>query len=330
MSDSTTSTLRNYWYPACTSQGLGKELPIGIDLFGVSVVVWRSNEAVHAWRDYCPHRGVKLSLGKVCGNRLRCAYHGWEYNQQGQCERIPASSSIRIPDRAKAETLYLAAEFGGLVWVCIGDEPAEKPSMPQYGNDQFQELGTGPHRVNTSFARMCENFLDISHVPFVHEGTIGIPEFPEIPDFKVDEIGGRPIVEVAKVTTPDFNNPGGHCETNFKYEVLSPVAVCYAASGTVGEPRNALMLAVRPISEEVTEVFFSMARRGNVSEVQLASALQFEVDVLVQDKPIVESQYPKRLPLNLRKEVHVKADALTSAWRRYLKRKNIQYGTIFE
>ena len=61
MNESTTASIERYWYPACTSQELGAEQPIGIELFGRSVVMWRSTEAVHAWRDYCnlaPYSGV--------------------------------------------------------------------------------------------------------------------------------------------------------------------------------------------------------------------------------------------------------------------------------
>ena len=79
--------LREYWYPALPAQAVGWCKPVGLRLLGTDLVFFRDTHGeVQALWDYCPHRGVYLSLGKcVWRGYLSCAYHGATFNGKGEC-----------------------------------------------------------------------------------------------------------------------------------------------------------------------------------------------------------------------------------------------------
>jgi nitrite reductase/ring-hydroxylating ferredoxin subunit len=82
------------------------------------LALWRSaSGAVQAWEDRCPHRGVALSLGRVEGDRLACAYHGWEYAAaDGRCVAIPAMPQQPVPGKVCVRTFPVRV-YQDMVWV---------------------------------------------------------------------------------------------------------------------------------------------------------------------------------------------------------------------
>ncbi|HWO96563.1 MAG TPA: Rieske 2Fe-2S domain-containing protein [Bacillus sp. (in: firmicutes)] len=82
---------------------------------------------MHAFKDTCIHRGAALSLGKVVDNCIICPYHGWEYDTDGKCTKIPQQPEGRvIPPKAKA-VVYKCIEKYGLIWVKLMDN--DSPSL---------------------------------------------------------------------------------------------------------------------------------------------------------------------------------------------------------
>ena len=330
MKNESEQSLLPYWFPMCCSEVLTGEKPQGFDFLGNKIVIWRTKDSIHAWRDYCPHRGSRLSLGRIHNGRLSCGYHGWEFDESGTCVCIPVEKDARIPERARIETMYKAVEQGGLIWINLGNKSYALPSLPQYSDSDYRVMAAGPYEIETSMGRMCENFLDSSHIPFVHEGTIGVPDYPEVPRFETTEINGLPAVSNVQVFSTVSGESGNAAPIYFDYRVLSPAAVYFEARWTENEPdaNHVLMLAVRPVHEEKSYVFFSSALRDVKDRETHVNKLNSSVSVLMQDKPIVESQQPKRLPINPREEIHLPSDAMTVAWRRYLRNINFTYGTI--
>jgi phenylpropionate dioxygenase-like ring-hydroxylating dioxygenase large terminal subunit len=100
---------------------LSRDVPsstsIGVRVDGIEYVVWRdANGSAHIWEDRCPHRGMKLSLGFVRGDRIACLYHGWEYGTDGVCQKIPAHPDLPVPDSITVGT-FGVVERGGLIWL---------------------------------------------------------------------------------------------------------------------------------------------------------------------------------------------------------------------
>ena len=74
---------RNYWYPLIESRRVNKH-PVAIRILGEDLVLFRSEGKVGALVDRCPHRGTRLSLGRVIfPGTLSCSYHGWTFNRRG-------------------------------------------------------------------------------------------------------------------------------------------------------------------------------------------------------------------------------------------------------
>jgi phenylpropionate dioxygenase-like ring-hydroxylating dioxygenase large terminal subunit len=85
------------------------------------VVVWRDSiGAAHVWRDYCPHRGALLSLGYVMRDQIVCPDHGWMFDIEGRCLRVPSSSAVNAAKRECAVT-YEAEERDGVVWMRLSE-----------------------------------------------------------------------------------------------------------------------------------------------------------------------------------------------------------------
>ncbi|MDE0059187.1 MAG: Rieske 2Fe-2S domain-containing protein [Defluviicoccus sp.] len=114
--------LRNYWYPVLQSEELPSGRPVLLTALGEDIALWRDAAGRPlAVRDRCPHRGVRLSRGRVLDGDLQCAFHGLRFDGAGRCTLIPwepETSPLRDEVRVAA---YPADELGGYVWAYIGD-----------------------------------------------------------------------------------------------------------------------------------------------------------------------------------------------------------------
>src|SRR5215212_3098682 len=120
--------LRNFWYPLLESSALGTAAPVGVRLLGEDLVLWRDRDGhPHALADHCPHRWARLSLGRVLGGDLQCAYHGLRFDGRGQCVLVPWEPDGSPPPEGMVVPAYPAAELGGLVWGYLGDADAFPP-----------------------------------------------------------------------------------------------------------------------------------------------------------------------------------------------------------
>jgi phenylpropionate dioxygenase-like ring-hydroxylating dioxygenase large terminal subunit len=98
-------------------------------LAGHELAVWRATDgAVQVWEDRCPHRGVRLSLGEVVGDELRCQYHAWRFGKTGACTHIPAQPDMKVPGTIRTRAWPVALS-GGLVWSGI-DPVGTPPVLP--------------------------------------------------------------------------------------------------------------------------------------------------------------------------------------------------------
>lgn len=122
--------LRNYWYPVLKSEDLPVEKPVGFKVLNEELVAWRDRAGrPKVLRDRCPHRGAKLSPGRVLGGDLQCAWHGLRFDGAGRCTLIPwEPPESRLGERVKMKG-YPAEELGGWIWAYIG-EPEQFPPPP--------------------------------------------------------------------------------------------------------------------------------------------------------------------------------------------------------
>jgi nitrite reductase/ring-hydroxylating ferredoxin subunit len=165
----------NYWYAV----GWSKDLPIGSV---IPVMVWQQAIAlfrdqtgqVHALEDACPHRGVALHKGQVHGCHLVCPYHGWEFNVEGTCVKIPYfPNGQKLPPYGARP--YPVQEKYGLIWLFPGqaDLAASTPiiEIPEYNQPGLLLIPITGH-FQSHFSICNENTMDVFH-GFLHNELQG-------------------------------------------------------------------------------------------------------------------------------------------------------------
>ncbi|WP_042464143.1 aromatic ring-hydroxylating dioxygenase subunit alpha [Neobacillus dielmonensis] len=318
--------LWNEWHPVCRAEALLDD-PKQVFVLGERVVIFRNEKGVHAFKDLCIHRGAALSLGKVRNGNLACAYHAWEYNCEGTCVKIPALPSGRpIPTKARA-TVYHCQEYLGLIWVNLGDEPAPLAAYPEFSQEGYRTALCGPYDVKANGPRIIENFLDVSHLMFVHEGLLGDEDHAEVANYDVNFLDNRIVTSKIPVyqPNPDGRSKGGYA--NYVYEILNPTTVRFTKTTEGSDEEFTILLAVNQEDNEKSKAFMLLTRNYDLDKPD-EPFIEFQDIIFNQDLDIVESQKPELLPLDLQAEMHLKSDALTIAYRRWLQELGVENGTI--
>lgn len=159
--------LTRFFYVACLSDELATG-PLARVIAGVPIVLFRSQGRATALIDRCPHRNVPLSLGRVLPEgRLECAYHGWQFDCDGVCRKVPGLES---PGERRAEACELR-EQDGLVWVCPepGVTPESEPFSASSFGSEYARIVRVVEAEGTLHATL-ENALDVPHTAFLHRG----------------------------------------------------------------------------------------------------------------------------------------------------------------
>ena len=309
------------WHPVARVEDLEGGGPIGIRLLGEDVVVWRRGERFHAWRDLCVHRGTRLSLGHVVGgDRLECPYHGWTYGADGRCVLMPAHPEQTPPAKA-CVTVYHAQGNYGAVWVSLGSGDAALPRFELLDDPEHNVLMSGPYPVRAAGPRVVENFLDVGHFPFVHEGILGDRARPEIADYEAEVTQDGVLATGVKVYQPDPYGTGQGSTVTYTYRVHRPLAASFIKHG---EHSFGMLLAVTPHEAVESTAWMWMAMDYEPSH----EMVEFQDRIFAQDRPILESQRPELLPLDLQAELHLRSDRTAIAYRRWLRQLGVRTGAF--
>ncbi|HEV2457216.1 MAG TPA: aromatic ring-hydroxylating dioxygenase subunit alpha [Ktedonobacterales bacterium] len=310
------------WHVVAYAPDLKGGAPVPARLLGEDIVLWRVGDRVHAWRDLCVHRGTRLSLGRVEGERLVCAYHGWTYDETGQCVHFPAHPGQTPPAKARAQVYRTQVRYGW-VWVALGTPARDVPVFPEWDEPTFRKVHCGPYPFKASGPRAIENFLDVTHFPFVHVGLLGDPQYPEINDYEV-EIGEEGLTaKDITVWQPDPDSGGAGAWVTYTYKVFRPLTAYFVKSSA--GPRFAMYFTVTPVEEDKSVAWTYVAMDyGDQSDEQIRA---FEDTITWQDIPVVESQRPELLPLDLQAELHLRSDRTAVVYRRWLRQLGLTFGT---
>jgi phenylpropionate dioxygenase-like ring-hydroxylating dioxygenase large terminal subunit len=131
----------DHWYAVAWSDELSAERTLGRRFAGEPIVLYRSKTGnVFALEDRCAHRQVPLHLGVVCGEELKCHYHGWTYNSGGKCVDVPYLGKERLPNGVKC---YPVREIDGLIFIFPGDPTLAESRVPRtLGSSQRKDYKT--------------------------------------------------------------------------------------------------------------------------------------------------------------------------------------------
>ena len=139
----------------------GKD-PVGLTLCNRNLVAFRTQSGrIGVLEDRCAHRGIRLSLGRVVGERLCCPYHSWAYDCSG-CARSPAE-----PHREAVVDSFSVREEKGYVW--IRAETGFPASFPELDFDEFAPFAVMNHPVRAPFRLLMDNMAELEHTTTVHE-----------------------------------------------------------------------------------------------------------------------------------------------------------------
>jgi phenylpropionate dioxygenase-like ring-hydroxylating dioxygenase large terminal subunit len=326
------------FHPVADVARLGAE-PLAAQLMGGALVLWRDAAgAVHAAADRCPHRGAALSRGRVQGDTLECPYHGWRFDASGRCVLVPALPDFVPPPEHRA-CMYSARVAYGLVWVALqagiaDDASGLLPAFAAEDDARLRKVGCGPYDVATSAPRIVENFLDMSHFGFVHEGWLGAREHVAMAPHRVDTTADGFIATECTAWQPQSSiHATGGAMVEYTYEVGAPYTcvltkVPEASAVAVQGFCESIALFVCPLEPERSRVWIRLAMNDFDSPDERLRA--FQDTIFLQDRPVLESQRPGLLPISANApvvELHSAADRSSAAYRRYLRERGVTYGT---
>lgn len=314
----------NDWHVVAPVQNLQPGTILQTRLLGEDLVLWRDRLRSYAWQDLCPHRGARLSLGWVAGDTLVCPYHGLAYNSEGRCVKIPAHPDLSPPAKVQVQT-YQILERYDLIWVTLGNPNQNLPPFPEWDEASYRRFLCGPYHYQSSGLRAIENFLDVAHLPFVHGGILGDSSRTAIDDYEV-EIEANGITLHVRVWQPDPDGTGKSGLVTYNYRVFRPLTA-YFYKESEGR-RFSIFFTVTPVEEEkcIGWMWVAMNYAHEVPEDQLRT---FQNRIVMQDIPIVESQRPRQLPLDLQAEFHLPSDRASIAYRKWLRELGVCWGVNF-
>lgn len=319
---------KNQWHPVALSSDV-QQGPVGVRLLDEDLVLWRNaEELVQAFVDRCPHRGARLSLGRVNAGNLECPYHGWQFADSGQCVKVPAVPSFTPPPQHCVKSFGVQESYG-LIWVQLQAADMPLPAFEAETDVRLRKVSCGPYDVQASAPRIIENFLDMSHFGFVHEGWLGSRDATEMAPYNVEATATGVKATNCKAVQPLSNlHSTKPAQVHYTYEVTAPYTALLTKMPEEGTSkdgwRESIGLFICPLTPETSRVWFRLAVADFESTDEQLQA--FQHTIFTQDQPVLESQSPKALPLDPRAELHSAADRMSSAYRRYLKSSGVTFG----
>jgi len=325
----------NFWYPTCLSSAL-TDKPLKRRMLGQDFVLFRDAAGVaHCLSNTCTHRGGSLSGGQITGNHVECPYHGWQFDGEGRCRRIPSlGAQAKIPSRARVDA-YPTQERYGLVFAFLGDLPeAERPPLlhiAEYGPDGPIEGWTVTIQAfewGFDYKRSMENGIDPAHNEFVHPThgfsgkrenySVTPPELiqtewgtgfwsstlaPPLAEKKMQAVSGRSESAVIRAGT-------GHIGVNSIWTFIHPTP----------DMKIHQYLFECPVDDANTSLYLVNLRNFLTDPKDDARMMERNEYVALQDRDILLDVEPVVTPETRTKELFVAADGPIGAYRDKLKR----------
>ena len=218
----------------------------------------------------------------------------------------------------------------GYLWTSLGTPPDSLFEIPEWDEPDRRRVHAGTIGVATSAPRAVENFLDMAHFPYVHTNYLGAEPLTEVADYDVhvDPATGELWATRCRFYQPVASATATEGQvTEYVYRVPHPYCVMLYKSYSVDPARmDVIGLFLQAITEESVRAhnFLCMLDEVN-SDTEMR---RFQQLIFGQDKPILENQIPKRLPLDPRAETSIRADKTSVAYRRWLSERGVTYAVI--
>jgi vanillate O-demethylase monooxygenase subunit len=306
---STSRFIRNCWYVVAWEHEIAADALFSRTVIGEPLLLFRTSDgAVAALEDRCCHRLAPLSKGRKEGDCVRCGYHGLKFDAGGQCVEVPGLDSV--PPKARVRS-YPVARRKGWVFVWMGDAGlANEALLPDNFSCDHPDWRNIPGYMHydTPYLLIADNLLDVSHLSYVHEKTLGgSPEIARAkPEIEAVPRGIRVTRRVPDVPAPPFHlrmRPelaGTRLDRWFIYDFLLPGTLLMHSGGkpTGGAPDDlsqAITLhscqTLTPETENTTHYFFQQSHPTAMGDAALTQTL-FDslIGAFNEDRDMISAQ----------------------------------------
>jgi vanillate O-demethylase monooxygenase subunit len=321
--------LMNQWYAAALPGEL-TDKPLARTICGRPVVLFRTQSGrAAALEDRCPHRYAPLSAGRCEGEIIACAYHGIQFGADGACAHIPHQSAI--PPRMRVHA-YPIVERWKWVWIWMGEaERANHDAIPEFwwfDSPDWRSFQRHYH-IKANWELCADNLLDLSHTPFIHPKTVGVPEMAEVPVktwVEGDKVLQQRLMSQVKPSAfvAEWGDFKGRIDRRATVE-WTPAANM-AAELLYEDASNRIVLRLTnpltPETERTTHVWFAWSRDFG-SDYDDAHAQRFQEQsfaVMAEDVGIMEIQQAALDRGDTFEPVAIRADATLIQARRIVER----------
>jgi phenylpropionate dioxygenase-like ring-hydroxylating dioxygenase large terminal subunit len=218
----------------------------------------------------------------------------------------------------------------GYVWTSLGVPQRDIFEIPEYAEADRRNLNAATIGVHVSAPRAIENFLDMGHFPYVHTDILGAEPHTEVKEYDVEISVDRDEILATRCR---FFQPKAAvaseegADVDYIYRVPHPYcSVLYKSSPTDPSRQDVIAVFIQPVDQEHIRAHMLLSVLDAENEDKIIR--RFQQTIFGQDKPILENQFPKRLPLDPRAETPIRADKSAIAYRRWLNQKGVTYGVI--
>lgn len=320
--------LINNWYVAATSEDV-TDKPHRTRMIGADFVLFRDESGtLQCLSDVCCHRGGALHRGEIVNGCIACPYHGWEFNGEGQCVKIPAmGDEASIPKRARIDC-YPVEEHLGLVWVFIGDQAeADRPEIPLWfesylDNPEWRVSRYNYEWTDCNWERLCENSLDTSHPSFVHKrfGSRISPKVTVVPiehtehGAKVTRVRAAPNASQKRGAIADLlPKDRKTTKVTVEWSMIANAEMLYQEMTT--EITQVLFSVRTPVDDNTVRSYGFQARNFLMEPEHDAERVEGLFEAVQEDHDIVRFLKPKHTVTSNAREMLIESDGMELAFR---------------
>ena len=304
---------RSFWHPVAWTHEVADQ-PVAVTLLGEPLVIVRDTMGdAAAYLDECPHRGAPLSLGRLEGDELVCAFHGWRFGSDGAATCIPAlGPDAPIPSRARLAQPAGVCERYGIVWVALESPRLAIPTWVDGDDESLGEFSPNAHTSEVLAAYQTDNLLDSSHFPFLHTSLSSRnPMTGEQETVAQHELGFSTVQR--KLADDNIATEGW-----LRYTYAAPFTVLLRSEEPDGGLRQSFFQAIQPIDERRTRLFF-IVRVPETDSDALCALREVEEVVQQEDLWITAALRRSGMPLVGAPDLHVRSDTNGILYRRVMR-----------
>jgi len=330
--------LRNYWYVAASLAEIGRS-PLSRTILGESIVFFRTEDgAPVALENRCAHRHLPLSMGKLIGDTLQCRYHGLCYDKSGRCIRIPGQDIV--PPTARVRSYPLVERYRWL-WIWMGDPALADPAKItdfHWLDDRGWGAKSSYLHVKANWQLIVDNLLDLTHLAFVHQTTIGTRALAEHATVKLTRNGDNIVITrwtIDHPAPPSFLHIHSFTSNVDRWQIIDFLPPAFlrldvgaTRTGTgapeghrVGGITMRNLNAITPETETSSHYFWGQAHDFDHDIPSVTERIFEQVHTaFLQDVEVLDAQQRNIETFAPRSQIDINADAGTIQARRILDR----------